>query len=259
MVAQEFLVLLVQVQILVGLRTFYEITPWLMGAKKNPGGPGFRRGRLESGLSASEVFLILGADLDLLALLDKKRDVDREAVFASHGLLHIASRVAFDGRRGFEDFYDDRRRKVDGDGLFFDEENHVRGARDEEFLGVFEGGCRDVIFFVGVHVDEDVAAIGLVGELEGFDAVIKDFKADSDAATDRDLGAGFDGAEFHLDVRGVVWGGAHETLENDTELTIVAHDVLLLDAIDGYGCHGSKGEDKPSAQGRSSRTCPKGR
>ena len=61
------------------------------------------------GLSATEVFLILGADLDLLALLDEKRDVDREAVFAGHGLLDVASRVAFDGGRGFEDFDDDGR------------------------------------------------------------------------------------------------------------------------------------------------------
>ena len=40
MVAQEFLVLLVQVQILVGLRTFYEITPWLWGQKRTPEGRG---------------------------------------------------------------------------------------------------------------------------------------------------------------------------------------------------------------------------
>ena len=86
---------------------------------------------------------------------------------------------------------------------------------------------------VGVGVGEDIAAVGFVGELEGLDAVVEDFEADADAAADRDLGAGLDGAEFHLDVGSVVRGGANEALENDAELTIVAHDVLLLDAVDG--------------------------
>ena len=233
MVAQEFLVLLVQVQILVGLRTFSRNRSLAYGGKKHPGGPGCWRGGLKSGLSAAEVFLVLGADLDLLALLDEERDVDLEAVFAGDRLLDVAGGVALDGGRGFEDFDDDGRGEVDGDGLIFDEEDHVGGARNQELLGVSEGGGRDVVFLVGAGIDEDVAAVGLIGHLKGLGAVVEDVEADSDAAADRDLGAGLDGAEFHLDVGSVVRGGANEALENDAELTIVAHDVLLLDTVDG--------------------------
>jgi hypothetical protein len=86
----------------------------------------------------------------------------------------------------------------------------------------------------------------LVGKLEGFVGIIENFKTDSNAATDRNFCTGFDGAKFHLDVGSVVRRSANETFENDTELTIVAHDILLFDTIYRKGCHRVKGEDKPS-------------
>jgi len=107
----------------------------------------------------------------------------------------------------------------------------VPGSR--RLLGFLEGDFGDVVFLEGVGVGEDVVAVRLVGELEGLDAVVEDLEADSDAAADGDLGAGLDRTEFHLDVGGVVRGGADEALENDAELAVVAHDVLLLDTVDG--------------------------
>ena len=95
--------------------------------------------------------------------------------------MDVAGGVALDGGRSFEDFDDDGRGEVDGDGLVFDEEDHVGGARDQELLGVRERGGRDVVFLVGVGIDEDVAAVGFVGELELLDRVVEDLEADADA------------------------------------------------------------------------------
>jgi hypothetical protein len=86
----------------------------------------------------------------------------------------------------------------------------------------------------------------LVGKLERLVRIFKNFETDSNAATYGNFGTGFDGAQFHLNVGSVVRRGANETFKNDTELTIVAHDILLFNTIYRKGCHRVKGEDKPS-------------
>jgi hypothetical protein len=169
--------------------------------------------------------------------------------------LNITSGVAFDSGRSLENFDRNGRRKVNRYWAVLNEENLVRGARDKKLFGVFDGFGGNIVFFEGIRIREDIVAIGFVRELEGFDRVVEDFEADTDTTTYGNLCTSLNGAKLHLNVGSVVRGGANETLENNAELAIVAHDVLLFDAINRDRSHKMKGEDKPSRLLRSSRTC----
>ena len=206
-------------------------------------------------LSASLVLFGFSADLNHFAFLDEQGDVNDQAVLTGHGLLDVASGVTFDGGRSLENFDGDGRGKVNRYRAILNEENLIRGARNEKLFGVFDSFGRNVVFFESVRIGENVVAISFVRKLEGFDRVVEDFEADSDTATHGNLCASLDGAQFHLDVGGVVGRGADETFENDTELAVVAHNVLLFDTINRDRSHKIKGEDKPSRLPRSSRTC----
>src|SRR5690242_19291718 len=118
--------------------------------------------RAASSAHVSEVRAVAGVDLDLGALLEEQRDVDRRAGLEGRRLGAAGRAVALQARLGVGDLEDDRRGQLDvehaavvgGDlgGLVLEEV--VRDAAD--------GGLGDVDLVVGVAVHEDEIAAVLV-------------------------------------------------------------------------------------------------
>ena len=88
------------------------------------------------------------------------------------------------------------------------------------------------MLFEGRRIGEDIATIRLVRHLQGLDGVIKNFVTGIDARAYGNLSARFNGANFHLAIRGVIWRGTNLAFEYHAQLAVVADDVLCLDTVD---------------------------
>ena len=188
-------------------------------------------------LSAAEVGLVFRADADDFAFRDEERNHDREAGFDRNGLLRVAGGVTLDGRRRFRDLHFDGSRKVDRDRLFFNEENVVGLAFDEEAFGVLQRSCGNRVFFKRFRVGENVVSVRLVKEFELLNRVFENVKRSTDVRTHRNDATRSEGTQFHLAVGSVVRRRAHLAFENEAEIVVVADDVLALNVIDGCICH----------------------
>ena len=174
---------------------------------------------------------VAGVDLDLGALLEEQRDVDRRAGLEGRRLGAAGGAVALQARLGVGDLEDDRGRQLDvehravvgGDLGVLVLQEVVRGVADRR-LG-------DVDLVVGVAVHEDVVGAVLVEVLHVATVDVRGL----------DLDAGVEGLVDDLAGQDVLELGAHERralagldvleLHDGPQLALEVEDQAVLEVV----------------------------